>query len=603
MTSEEGLIIEDVDLVFVIAFDLGDKVNAKELGEAFAKSYAGVKAIWHPSEEGVPTSDVAVYIAAKKLGLIDSKMTLEEFIDSGLYNQLKDNIRVRDEVNSLHALFWSMIAKDSAALDPEYLKLGRYTRFKLAELEAEVVEPDKVEADYRMTQGRIREMVRGFRIEPYLLIHNAGIGVVTVWINLKGNFTTDDIITLEERLVEVKLNLKDALGIQQESITLDEFVSRMIARRLQAAVLFKDRYGDYIKVFEALYKGEIEMDKIRERLRERLRDEYPTRHVIVGVREVKCNDGCFTAEDVVKRHVKEVAGILTRLKGWRDYRIEVAEEDLGRNLASLKPSAMYLTIGASLFLGSPKLSKEIEDVSGSPLDKDTVFRLRMLSLATPVEFLALSDMILDVYDSFFRKKRKDFQERKGRGEVVNPSEYMELRNELTDALEEYRNVAFFNADPYRSILEYGKERYRLREWEGVLRSALDELAELVRTHYDERFAKSQLVLTVVFGIFGIFAAIEFFEKLVGLTGAAAVAAMTASALLCFYRWYMGNPSFRQFLLAVVIGANVFFGMIMISEKLIGLEREQAVVMVALMMTALFLTCYGQVIRSAQNYRV
>jgi hypothetical protein len=38
MASEEGLTIEDVDLVFVIAFDLGDKVDAKELGEAFAIS-------------------------------------------------------------------------------------------------------------------------------------------------------------------------------------------------------------------------------------------------------------------------------------------------------------------------------------------------------------------------------------------------------------------------------------------------------------------------------------------------------------------------------------------------------------------------------------
>jgi len=431
---------------------------------------------------------------------------------------------------------------DVIALDREYLKLGRYTRFKLVELEAEVVEPDKVEADDRETQGRIREMVRGFRIEPYLLIHNAGIGVVTVWINLKGNFTTDDIITLEKRLDEVKLNLKDAFGNQHESIGLGEFVTLEIARRLQAAVLFKDRYGDYIKVFGALHMGEIETDKIRERLR----DEYPTSYVTVGVREVKCNDGCFTAVDVVKNHVKEVAGILTSIGEWRDYRIDVAEEDLGRNLSSLEPSAMYLTIYASLFLGSPKLSKRTEEeAAGSPLDKDTAFRLRMLGLVSPVEFLALSHKILDVYDSFFRKKREKFQERKGRGEAVNPSEYMELRGELTEALEEYRTVAFFRADPPRSILEYGKEIYRLTEWENVLRSALDELAELARTHYDERFAKSQLVLTVVFGIFGIFAEIEFLEKLVGLQWALAGAAMTALALVLFYRWYMGRP-YRKF---------------------------------------------------------
>ena len=42
------------------------------------------------------------------------------------------------------------------------------------------------------------------------------------------------------------------------------------------------------------------------------------------------------------------------------------------------------------------------------------------------------------------------------------------------------------------------------------------------------------------------------------------------------------------MLAVVIGAYVFFGMNMIFEKLIGLEREQAVVVAALIMTALIL---------------
>jgi hypothetical protein len=543
MASEEGLTIKDVDLVFIFAFDLGDKVDAKELGEAFAKRYARVEAIWHPPEELGHTS-VAIYIAAKKLGLIDGEITLREFTDRRLADELANDVRVIEGIERLHVLFREMIASHRIALDPEYLELGRYTRFKLVELEAEVVEPDKVEADDRETQGLIRGMVRGFRIEPYLLIHNAGIGIVTAWINLKGNFTTDDIITLERHLDEIKLNIKDTLG-DQYAITLLEFVEVAIAAPLGAAALFKDRYGDFKRVFEALGRDEIGTNEIMEKLR----DKYTTKHVIVGVREVKCNDGCFTAVNVVKNHLKEVAGILTRYGGWRDYRIDVAEEDLGRNLSSLEPFAMYLTIGASLFLGSPKLSKEIEEkAAGSPPDKDykdTAFRRLMLSLATPVEFLVLSRKILDVYDTFYHKKREKFQKRKRRGEAVNPSEYMELRSELTDALEEYRNVAFLKTDPGWSILEYGKERYRLREWEGVLRSAIDELAELARTHYEERFAKSQLVLTVVFGIFGIFAEIEFLEKLVGLQWALAGAAMTALALVLFYRWYMGRP-YRKF---------------------------------------------------------
>ncbi|MFZ8858658.1 MAG: hypothetical protein ACO2O1_10575 [Candidatus Caldarchaeales archaeon] len=55
MANEKGLIIEDVDLVFVFTFDLGDKVDAKELGEAFAESSARVEGIWHPPKERYPT--------------------------------------------------------------------------------------------------------------------------------------------------------------------------------------------------------------------------------------------------------------------------------------------------------------------------------------------------------------------------------------------------------------------------------------------------------------------------------------------------------------------------------------------------------------------
>jgi hypothetical protein len=568
MASEEGLTIKDVDLVFIFAFDLGDKVDAKKLGEAFEQHYPLVEGVWHPPEEPRHTS-VAIYIAAKKLGLIDGEITLREFTDWRFADELANDESVIEGIKRLHVLFREMITSDRIALHPEYLELGRYTRFKLVELEAEVVEPDEVEADDRETQGRIREMVRGFRIEPYLLIHNAGIGIVTAWINLKGNFTTDDIITLEDHLDKIKLNLKDIFG-NQFPTTLDGFVDDAIATPLQAAVLFRDRYGDFERVFEALGRDEIGTNEIMEKLR----DKYSTKHVIVGVREVKCNDGCFTAENVVKNHLKEVAGILTRYGGWRDYRIDVAEEDLGRNLSPNEPLAMYLAIGASLFLGSPKLSKEIEEeAAGSPPNKDykdTAFRRLMLRLSTPVEFLVLSGKILDVYDTFYHKKREKFQGRKGRGEVVNPSEYMELRSELTDALEEYRNVAFFIVDPGRSILEYGKKRHKLREWEGVLRSALEGLAELARTYYEERFARSQLFLTILFGVFGISAVLEaivtlteFFEKRVSIQGALEMAVVANLALILtflfllyiiyniyniiYYRWYMGSP-YRKLLL-------------------------------------------------------
>jgi hypothetical protein len=435
MAAGKGLTIKDVDLVFISAFDLGAKVNPRKLGEEFANEYPMVKARWHPPEK--------------------PRFTLHPLFLN-------------------HALFLNMINSDIKVLDPLFLEQSRYARFRLAEHEAEVVNPD------------IGKIVKKFKIEPYLLIHSAGIGVITAWINLKGSFTIDDIITFKNRLHEIELNIKDVFGNQYKSVTLGVFIDLSIAAPLRR-----------------MAKGWKE-----------LRDAIITSHVIVGVKEVKCGDRCFTAEDILKRHAKEVVGILTGAEDWREFRSEATKENLGKNLSYFEHSAMYLTIGASLFLSSPKLNKEIKlKVSKSPWGKDTEIRRFMLLLVIPVEFLMLSYKILDVYDSSYRKKRENLQERKRRGEVVNPSEYIELRSELTEALEEYKNVAFFKADPLRSILEYGKEVYRLREYEGVLRSALEELAELARTHYDEIISKTQIVWTLALGMFGFIATIGSFTAL------------------------------------------------------------------------------------------
>ena len=611
MDRVEELIFEDVELVFISAFDLGDKVEVDAFVEALTTNYSPlplIVAYWVPPKEPSLTS-VAYYLAARNQGLIDSKMTLSEFINRG-FTDLLVRDEIKRELDKRRLFFDAIIENDKDVVDPEYFKLSRYARLKLIELEAEVVKPDEVEHDNREIQKYIREKVREFKIEPYCIVHSAGVGVLTAWINLKGEFTTDDIIKFENHLYVIKLNIKDEFGNQYKLVTLRDFIDGGIAIWFQTAILSKNIYGNYNKVYEKVFEAISSDDKMIKELAEmsikQLRVTFTTWNVVVGIRKIKCSDGCITAEHVIKKHVKEIIGILSRSVRWRNIRVDAALKDLKMNLSIYEPFAMYLSVGSSLFLGSVILDLMIKQkVTGSAFyaDIDNTFKSHMLLLVIPVEFLMLSYKILDAYRSLYHRQLKKFQERKRKGETVNPSEYIELRRKLTDALQEYSDVAFFTVDPCRTILEYGKEMYKLGKRVNELRIALTELAELVRTHYDERIRKSQELLTIVFGIFGIFAAIEFFEKLVGLTGAAAVAAMTASALLCFYRWYMGNPSFRQFLLAVVIGANVFFGMIMISEKLIGLEREQAVVMVALMMTALFLTCYGQVIRSAQNYRV
>jgi hypothetical protein len=125
-----------------------------------------------------------------------------------------------------------------------------------------------------------------------------------------------------------------------------------------------------------------------------------------------------------------------------------------------------------------------------------------LTLVQPVEFLSLSDMILDVYNSVYRNKFTEIRERRRKGKTVKPSEVAKIREGLMEGLEEYNSVSLFIVDPHRSIMEYGKERLRLSDEVDALKSLLEELGDMARTFYEEEISRKQTILTAYFGVFG-----------------------------------------------------------------------------------------------------
>jgi hypothetical protein len=185
--------------------------------------------------------------------------------------------------------------------------------------------------------------------------------------------------------------------------------------------------------------------------------------------------------------------------------MNVAKKNLEGDLSSDVSLAMFVSTGVSLFVGSAKLDEEVK----SDEDQELAYRSLELNLVLPAEFLALSDIILDAYISIYRNKREELKKRRKRGETVKPSEIMEIRDELMDGLEEYNNVSVFRVDPYRRVMEYGKERLGLQKIVNALLSGLQELSEMARTLYDEEISKKQTdisrkhaALTAYFGVFG-----------------------------------------------------------------------------------------------------
>ncbi|TDA41683.1 MAG: hypothetical protein DSO07_03265, partial [Thermoproteota archaeon] len=385
------------------------------------------------------------------------------------------------------------------------------------------------------------------KCELYLLLHSAGIGVLTAWIHLNGSFSTDDLIEIEQKLDDAECTIKDPSGDIKEG-TLYEFIEQEIIKTLRAAVLFKGEYGSYDAAFDALEKGDITDNKIEEKLRTL---STPVK-IVLCIRKHRCSDKCATAEDAVENHLREIAGISGAHIDWRYYREDAARKDLGENLSRDVHYATFVTGGiTSLFLGSATLDERLKFVK----DKELVYRSGELDLMQPMEFLLLSDMILDVYTSVYRNKFREVRKRR-RGETVKPSEIAEIREGLMEGLEEYNNVSLFIVDPNRSIMEHGKERLGLSDKVNVLKSLLEELNDMFRTLYEEEtlkeqvelavrqedLSRKQVLLTILFGVFGAFQAMEYLEPKLGFPYVLAVT-LTIFALICLF-YYKLYPYIR-----------------------------------------------------------
>jgi len=232
--ESEEVRFEDLDLVYIFSFDLGAPVEAEDLKELlkwFSEGYKMVEGIWIPPKEFWPTSQF-VYRKAEELEIEDAKKTGIE--------ELMKNEKLREKIDSAHAIFREIISEDREAFEPEYLELGRYARLKLTDLNVKVKNPEL---------GHLNEL----KCELYLLLHSAGVGVLTAWIHLNESFSTDELIKIERELYKAESTIEDSFGNIAEG-TLHEFIRQSVIKPLCAAILLKEEYGSYGMVFGALKK-------------------------------------------------------------------------------------------------------------------------------------------------------------------------------------------------------------------------------------------------------------------------------------------------------------------------------------------------------------
>jgi hypothetical protein len=247
--NNEELIIKDFGLIYVISFDIGARINIMDLWLEYAKAsqdfnnaLLNVKAFWYPPIGiPIPLSNIKE-VKPSKLSPYLKKLLRDKAFLNYINKAVEEteNEFIKELIERLKReapLFMELYGVDGTVLNPEYLELGRYIRLKLVDFEAKV--DDSRFKDLGTKVGK-------FRVEPYLLIHETGVGVVTLWINMKGEFTVDDVIKLSKYLLNnINLRVTDPLGNQQESTLLD-FIEAVIITPLQIMTLFKG-YNEIVR--------------------------------------------------------------------------------------------------------------------------------------------------------------------------------------------------------------------------------------------------------------------------------------------------------------------------------------------------------------------
>lgn len=208
-------------------------------------------------------------------------------------------------------------------------------------------------------------------------------------------------------------------------------------------------------------------------------------------------------------HRKELFGILSGEKMWDSVREEWIGKLMERNLAWRKGWGVYIERNRALLviseeasellkaklpaiffaLGPPNLLPRLYPPYVIVIDKERVAaKIMALDLAVIMENLTLQEIMLRTYDYIL-----------GRKMPRSIRKLTALKEEISNALEEFLNVRVWNHLTATEWVEYGKRMMGIDEMYESIRRRLELVESTIRTLYDKMFNWLIFALTAVAG--------------------------------------------------------------------------------------------------------
>ncbi|MCC6003562.1 MAG: hypothetical protein LM590_04405 [Thermofilum sp.] len=364
------------------------------------------------------------------------------------------------------------------------------------------IDYDLLFQEYRSNRRLVRLKIRGFKarildmnveIKVYLMIHKTGFAVLGFWLPI-------DMALELEKLVDM------VYVTENESMYVEGLWRPMVDRFKKLSIVEgyireagENKFYATINNIATLYVYYIILTLMNRLLRPfaspKMRYPYAEASMAVIISDID------NLQEFIQNHRKDLYILLTGSRLLQLVDNEKIKEVTDRNLSWRKD--LYINISSSrmIVLFSKEVIDQIKNDFKTKIEKEPfadilnkvteeIIDLHVLETElVPIfvwENLLLQEYMLRTYNYLLGENRPD-----------SVRQLNKLREEISDAIEEYLNVRVW-AFPYaREIVEKAKPIMSINELYDSLRKRLDFVESIITTHYNVSINRLLILLTII----------------------------------------------------------------------------------------------------------
>jgi len=364
------------------------------------------------------------------------------------------------------------------------------------------IDYDLLFQEYRSNGRLVRLKLRGFKarildmtveVKVYLMIHKTGFAVLSFWLPINTALEPEKLVDIvdktENKDIYVEGLWRPMVDRLKKISTLEDYISETE----------ENEFYTTINNIATLYVYYIILTLMNKILRPFASPQmrYPYRQASMAV----IMSDIDNLQEFIQNHRKDLYIFLTGSRLLQLADNEKIKEVIDRNLSWRKD--LYINISSSrmIVLFSKEVIEQIKNDFKKEIEKKPLEDKlnQMIEEIIDLHVLKTELVPIFVWENLLLQKYmlRTYNYRLGENRPDSVRKLNKLREEISDAIEEYLNVRVW-AFPYaREIVEKAKPIMSIDELYDSLRKRLDFVESIITTHYNVSINRLLILLTII----------------------------------------------------------------------------------------------------------